>query len=60
MSTEWQQALRALPGYEPFRSGEVLSLTEVLPWWRYRRPKAEGRGHDEGSAILGRETDGSP
>ncbi|MEO7116559.1 MAG: substrate-binding domain-containing protein [Caldimonas sp.] len=60
MSLEWQQALRALPGYEPFRSGEVLSLTEVLPWWRYRRSKPKRRGGDEGSAILGREKDSSP
>lgn len=38
-SAEWAEALFSLPGYEPLRSGEVLSLTEVLPWWRYRRPK---------------------
>ena len=35
----WQQALAALPGYAPARSGEVLSLRQVLPWWRYRKPK---------------------
>ncbi|MGE4239722.1 substrate-binding domain-containing protein [Ramlibacter sp.] len=29
----WQSVLRQLPGYEPWRSGEVLSLTEELPWW---------------------------
>lgn len=29
----WQQALAALPGYAPWRSGEVLSLREELPWW---------------------------
>ncbi|MDQ6680442.1 MAG: helix-turn-helix transcriptional regulator, partial [Pseudomonadota bacterium] len=39
-SPEWQAALRTLPGYEPRRSGEVLSLKEVLPWWQYRKPKA--------------------
>ena len=60
MAGEWQQALRELPGYEPFRSGEVLSLTEALPWWRYRRPKPKRGEGDEGSAILGRETDDSP
>ncbi len=38
-SADWRSALLALPGYEPLRSGEVLSLTEVLPWWRYPRPK---------------------
>ncbi len=31
----WQHALRVLPGYEPLLSGQVLSLTEQLPWWRF-------------------------
>jgi putative molybdopterin biosynthesis protein len=35
-SPEWQAELAALPGYAPLRSGEVLALTEVLPWWRWR------------------------
>lgn len=38
-SAEWQAALRAVPGYLPRRSGEVLSLTQALPWWTYRKPK---------------------
>lgn len=42
-SPPWQAALRELPGYLPFRSGEVLSLTDVLPWWHYRKPKAAAR-----------------
>jgi len=42
-SAEWQAALRELPGYQPFRSGEVLSLKDVLPWWHYRGPKAAAR-----------------
>lgn len=29
----WQRELAALPGYTPWHSGEVLSLTEQLPWW---------------------------
>ncbi|MBI5276218.1 MAG: helix-turn-helix transcriptional regulator [Burkholderiales bacterium] len=29
----WQALLQGLPGYEPWRSGEVLSLREELPWW---------------------------
>jgi molybdate transport repressor ModE-like protein len=33
-SSEWQATLAALPGYLPMRSGEVLSLTAMLPWWR--------------------------
>ncbi len=36
---EWTQALNAIPGYRAERSGEVLSLRSVLPWWRYRKPK---------------------
>jgi putative molybdopterin biosynthesis protein len=42
-SPGWQSALRELPGYVPFRSGEVLSLKETLPWWHYREPKAPTR-----------------
>jgi putative molybdopterin biosynthesis protein len=38
-SAEWQSELRALPGYEPLRSGEVLSLRAQLPWWRFARAK---------------------
>lgn len=29
----WQDELRGLPGYAPWRSGEVLSLRAQLPWW---------------------------
>ena len=42
-SAQWQSALRELPGYLPFRSGEVLSLKDVLPWWHFREPKASTR-----------------
>jgi putative molybdopterin biosynthesis protein len=37
----WPQVLAALPGYEPARSGEVLSLTQALPWWHFRVAKKE-------------------
>jgi putative molybdopterin biosynthesis protein len=37
---EWQRRLDAIPGYRAERSGEVLSLRRVLPWWTYRKPKA--------------------
>lgn len=30
---EWQGELGKLPGYTPWRSGEVLSLKAQLPWW---------------------------
>ena len=36
---EWQAQLASLPGYAPLRSGEVLSLREQLPWWRFARAK---------------------
>lgn len=35
----WAQALAALPGTVPARSGEVLSLTQALPWWHFRVAK---------------------
>lgn len=36
----WHRMLAAMPGYETSPvAGEVLSLTRVLPWWTYRRPK---------------------
>ena len=38
-SPAWQQMLDAIPGYAAHRSGEVLSLRAVLPWWNYRKPK---------------------
>lgn len=38
-STEWQDALRALPGYRAAYSGQVRSLTAVLPWWSFARAK---------------------
>jgi molybdate-binding protein len=40
---DWQAQLAALPGYQPWRSGEVLSLTEQLPWWKLPPKKAAQR-----------------
>jgi putative molybdopterin biosynthesis protein len=39
-SGAWQERLRALPGYEPMKSGEVLSLKDHLPWWSFRTNKS--------------------
>ena len=39
-SAAWQKTLDAIPGYAAHRSGEVLSLRKVLPWWTYRKPKS--------------------
>ncbi|MDE2368186.1 MAG: helix-turn-helix transcriptional regulator [Burkholderiales bacterium] len=36
----WLERLAALPGYAGSSSGEVLSLTRALPWWRFRTPRA--------------------
>ena len=38
-SPAWQARIAQLAGYAPYRSGEVLSLKQQLPWWRYPRPK---------------------
>jgi putative molybdopterin biosynthesis protein len=35
----WREMLAALPGYEPDRCGEVLSLRARLPWWDFARKK---------------------
>jgi len=35
----WIASLESIPGYTAERSGEVLSLRSVLPWWSYRSPK---------------------
>jgi putative molybdopterin biosynthesis protein len=39
-SPAWAGVLSRLAGYTPMRGGEVLSLTQALPWWRFRTPKA--------------------
>jgi putative molybdopterin biosynthesis protein len=36
----WQQAVSALPGYSLAHPGEVLSLTRALPWWTFRKARA--------------------
>jgi putative molybdopterin biosynthesis protein len=38
-SPAWQSQLAALPGYEPERCGEILSLRARLPWWDFKRAK---------------------
>ena len=42
-SPGWRASLAALPGYVPSHSGQVRAMTQVLPWWRFARPKAAGR-----------------
>ena len=44
-SADWQTTLAALPGYSggEAQSGKVLSLRAMLPWWNYRKAKADKR-----------------
>ncbi len=38
-SPAWLDTLAGLPGYAPWHSGEVLSLTQALPWWHFKVAK---------------------
>lgn len=49
----WRRRLAALPGYTPWRSGEVLSLKAQLPWWSLP-PKRRGRGAPSSPSSSGR------
>jgi putative molybdopterin biosynthesis protein len=40
-TSQWQRRVSGLPGYEPVRCGEVLSLRAQLPWWHL--PRKQGR-----------------
>jgi putative molybdopterin biosynthesis protein len=42
-NAEWQQRLAQLPGYVPMQCGEVLSMSRVLPWWRFGGRAGGGR-----------------
>jgi putative molybdopterin biosynthesis protein len=37
--TSWQNAVSELPGYALMQPGHVLSLTQALPWWHFRKNK---------------------
>ncbi len=37
----WVQVLQGMAGYVPARGGEVLSLTQALPWWNFRQAKKQ-------------------
>jgi putative molybdopterin biosynthesis protein len=39
---EWQQRLAKLPGYAPMQCGEILSMSRVLPWWRFGGRRRDG------------------
>ena len=42
-SESWLRKLSTLAGYAPARSGEALSLPDVLPWWSERAAAASER-----------------
>ena len=44
-TAEWQRRLAQLPGYVPMHSGEVLSMSRVLPWWRFGGRGGERKGN---------------
>jgi putative molybdopterin biosynthesis protein len=37
----WQAHIATIPGHSALNSGEILPMRKVLPWWDYRRVKAE-------------------
>jgi putative molybdopterin biosynthesis protein len=39
-SPGWQSTLAQIAGYKPARSGQVLSLREVLSWWSFTKPRS--------------------
>lgn len=43
-SPQWQLLVAGLAGYEPWHSGEVLSLREELPWWDLPPKRKRRRG----------------
>ncbi len=38
-STPWQHTLLGIHGYGPNQCGEVQSLNQTLPWWRFKTTK---------------------
>ncbi len=43
-TSAWQQTVAGISGYAATQSGEVLSLSRVLPWWNYRLQKIHPLG----------------
>jgi len=36
----WQDAIGSLPGYDAAACGDVVPLSEAMPWYAFRKPKA--------------------
>lgn len=43
-TSAWQQEMASMAGYAPLHCGEVLSMSRVLPWWKFARRKPENKG----------------
>lgn len=41
-SASWQAAVNQIAGYQSSQSGEVLALSQILPWWKFK-PKRNAR-----------------
>jgi molybdate transport repressor ModE-like protein len=37
---DWQSCLQSIAGYAPHQCGQVLSLSDVLPWWKFAKEKS--------------------
>jgi len=47
-SAGWLQQLQLLPGYQAAgKSGQVLAMSRLLPWWNYRTAKAASAAREQ-------------
>ncbi len=37
---DWQSCMQGIAGYAPHQCGQVLSLSDVLPWWKFAKEKS--------------------
>jgi putative molybdopterin biosynthesis protein len=42
-SPAWASTMASQPGYGAHHAGEILSLTQALPWWTFKRARAGHR-----------------
>ena len=38
-TSEWQNSLNNMPGYHASASADVLSLTNIFPWWKFKEKR---------------------
>lgn len=43
---DWRAQMTDLPGYAPLHCGEVLAMSNVLPWWSFA-PKSRTQAHKQ-------------